>query len=192
MNRVFPALLALFAVAAASPALAHTGVGSTSGFASGFSHPLFGLDHFLAMIAVGVWASLMGGRALWLVPAAFVLVMALGGIGGVFGVPLPGVELMIAASVVLLGLLIALRARPATIAAMAVVGLFALFHGHAHGTEMHEGVSGLTYGLGFMAATALLHAAGIGIGLLLARLPEPVVRVGGGAVAVVGLSLLVA
>ncbi|WGF86896.1 HupE/UreJ family protein [Marinivivus vitaminiproducens] len=191
MHRFLAVIPLAVSLAVALPAEAHTGVGPTGGFASGFAHPLFGLDHLLAMIAVGVWASLLGGRALWLVPAAFVAVMAVGGGAGMLGVPLPMVELMIGGSVVVLGLLVALGAKPATVVAMAVVGLFALFHGHAHGTEMHEGVNGLTYGLGFVLATALLHAAGIGLGTALGRLPDIAVRAGGGAVAAAGLALMI-
>src|SRR5579883_978366 len=138
------ALLALVPVLAS----AHPGHG-THGFASGFSHPLLGLDHILAMVAVGLWAAQLGGRSLWAVPATFVGVMSVGGMLGLLGVPLPMVEAGILASVLILGLFIATAVRLPLAASMLLVGAFALFHGHAHGTEIPATASGLTYGLGF-------------------------------------------
>src|SRR5689334_1037308 len=130
-----------------SIAYAHVGVGDTSGFVHGFSHPLGGIDHILAMVAVGAFAAHLGGRALWLVPLTFVSVMALAGLAGMAGVGLPYVEIGIAMSVVVLGLVIALRLSLPTVAAMALVGFFAIFHGHAHGAEMPDSASGLAYGV---------------------------------------------
>ncbi len=175
-----------------SAALAHTGVGAHdhAGLAAGFLHPVTGVDHVAAMVAVGLWAAALGGRAMLAVPAAFVGVLALGAAAGVAGLPLPGVEPMIAASVVVLGLLTAFAVRVPTAAAAALVGLFAVFHGFAHGAEMPDMASPALYGLGFVTATALLHAAGLGLGVLLPRVSGLAARVAGGAVAAVGLMLI--
>jgi len=181
--------LAALLTAAASPALAHPGHGA-EGLASGFAHPFMGLDHLLAMLAVGLWAAQTGGRTLWAVPAAFVAVMALGGSLGAMGVGLPLVELGIAGSVLVLGLLVAAAPRLPLWAPVAIAGLFAVFHGHAHGTEMPEGASGLLYGAGFVAATAILHAIGLGLGLAGSRLAAVPARLAGGAVAAAGLVLI--
>lgn len=193
-----PALPAIVAAAAIALmpglALAHTGVGDTSGFSHGFVHPLTGIDHLLAMMMVGVFAWQLGGRALWLVPLTFVLVMAIGGALGVAGVGIPFVETGIALSVIVLGAAVAFRLTVPVAVAVALVGLFAVFHGHAHGEEMPENAAGLAYGLGFMLATAALHAAGIGIGFLIGRIADErgpaVVRITGGLVAVAGFALL--
>ena len=160
------ALLALPPTAA----FAHPGLGDAHGFAHGFAHPLGGFDHLLAMVTVGLFAWQLGGRALVLVPATFVLVMAAGGALGMAARPLPGVELGIAASVIVLGAIVALRLKPPVAIAMALVALFAVFHGHAHGTEMPLDASGLTYAAGFMLATGLLHAAGIALGMTIGRI----------------------
>lgn len=172
-------------------AFAHTGAGHTHGFVHGFTHPIGGLDHLLAMVAVGMFAAYLGGRALWLVPATFVGVMALGGLLGVSGVSLPYVEVGIALSVVALGLLVALRWNFPIAAAMAIVAVFAVFHGYAHGTELPENASGIGYSIGFMIATALLHLVGIAIGLGFAELGagnfgRRIVQAGGGAIALAG------
>jgi urease accessory protein len=174
-------------------ALAHPGH-DAGGFAHGVMHPLGGLDHVLAMVAVGLYAALLGGRALWLVPATFVGVMAIGGALGAAGYPLPYTEIGIALSVIALGLAVALRASLPTLAAMALVGLFAIFHGHAHGAEMPADAAAVSYATGFMLATALLHGAGIAIGLAAGRLAERggwhVAQVAGGAIALAGVALL--
>jgi len=174
-------------------ALAHPGH-DAGGFAHGVMHPLGGLDHVLAMVAVGLYAALLGGRALWLVPATFVGVMAIGGALGAAGYPLPYTEIGIALSVIVLGLAVALRASLPTLAAMALVGLFAIFHGHAHGAEMPADAAAVSYATGFMLATALLHGAGIAIGLAAGRLAERggwrVAQVAGGAIALAGVALL--
>jgi urease accessory protein len=175
-------------------AFAHVGVGGASGLAHGFSHPISGVDHVLAMVAVGLFAAHLSGRALWLVPAAFLSVMALAGMLGMAGLTLPVAEIGIGLSVVVLGLVIAFELNLSTIAAMALVGVFAIFHGHAHGAEMPESVPGLTYGAGFVCATALLHAIGIGLGLLIGRAgpiySRRIVQAGGGAMALAGVSIL--
>ncbi len=175
-------------------ALAHTGAGGTSGFTHGFMHPLGGLDHVLAMVAVGLYAALLGGRALWLVPATFVGVMAVGGALGVAGFALPYAEIGIALSVVVLGLAIALRVGLPTLAAMALAGAFAIFHGHAHAAEMPQDASGQAYAAGFMLATALLHGAGIAAGSLIGRagtVAGRALQAGGGAMALAGVMILI-
>jgi urease accessory protein len=160
----------------------------------GFSHPVSGLDHVLAMVMVGVLAWQLGGRALWLVPASFVGVMAAGGVLGVAGAGVPFVELGIAVSVVALGAMVALGIKAPVAIAMGVVGLFAIFHGHAHGAEMPEDAGGIAYAAGFMIATALLHLAGIGLGFLLGRTDASrgsvFVRAAGGFAAVAGIGIL--
>jgi urease accessory protein len=190
------ALLPLtIAVLAPTAAFAHPGIaGHTHGFMQGFMHPLGGIDHILAMVTVGIFAFQLGGRALWLVPAAFVLVMAGGGVLGVIGMPLPFVEVGIALSVIVLGAVVALGVRAPVAAAVGLVGFFAIFHGHAHGAEMAPDVAGAAYGLGFMAATALLHGFGIGLGGLIGRVGSTygkvVYRVAGSLVALAGVGLL--
>jgi urease accessory protein len=176
-------------------ALAHTGVGDTSGFVHGFGHPISGLDHILAMVMVGVFAWQLGGRALWLVPTTFVLIMAVGGALGIAGIGVLFVEIGIALSVVLLGAIVAFNVKAPVAAAMGLVGLFAIFHGHAHGAEIPEDAGGVAYAVGFMITTALLHLVGITAGFLIGRTGEQyrslVVRVAGGFATVAGLGLLI-
>jgi len=181
-------------VAFSGAAEAHVGHGSTVGFAAGFAHPLSGLDHMLAMVAVGLFAARLGGKALWQVPGAFVAMMALGGILGMNGFSLPYVELGIAASVIVLGAAVALEFSLPTAAAMGLAGFFALFHGHAHGSEMPLVASGFSYGAGFIAATILLHGLGLGLGVATLRATgsrsSDVVKVAGTAIAVAGFGLM--
>lgn len=187
------AAAATIGISAASPALAHTGVGfiGESGLAAGFLHPLLGLDHLLAMLGVGIWGAQLGGRAIWLVPASFVAVMVAGAALALSGAALPMVELGIGGSVLIMGGLIALGTRMPLPLAMGLVGLFALFHGHAHGTELPGFAHPAAYGAGFVLATMLLHAAGFGIACALRtqanRLPF---RAGGAVMAAVGGSFL--
>ena len=171
-----------------APAEAHLYGAYGAGFEGGFVHPFSGLDHMLAMVAVGLWAAQRGGKALWVVPGAFIFVMVLGGLSGFLGLKLPFVETGIAASLMVLGLLIAF-ALPLHVAAMAaVVGLFAFFHGHAHGTELPEAASPLAYAGGFVLATASLHAFGVCTGMLLKRPAGQIaVRLSGAVIALVGL-----
>lgn len=177
-----------------SLALAHTGHGATSGFFQGFEHPIGGLDHVLAMVLVGMLAVQLGGRAVYAVPASFVALMAAGGALGMAGIEILFVETGIAMSIVVLGMGVAFRAKASLLAAMALVSLFAVFHGHAHGAEMPVDASGLSYGMGFALATVLLHAAGAGFGFCLARIGarrgDAVLRAAGGAAAVCGLAIL--
>jgi urease accessory protein len=159
------ALLAL----GVGPAFAHPGHIETSSFAAGIAHPLSGIDHIAVMIAVGLWAALKGGRALWVWPAAFVGVMLVGGALGMAHVALPFVEPGILASVVALGLLVALAVDLPVVTGAVIIGVFALFHGHAHGSEVAENISGLEYMAGFALATATLHLVGIGFAQMMAR-----------------------
>ncbi|MBP5991726.1 MAG: HupE/UreJ family protein [Piscinibacter sp.] len=159
------ALLAAFALATPL-AQAHEGAGLAGGFMSGFAHPLLGWDHVVAMLAVGLWGAFLGAPALWLLPVVFPLVMAAGGALGVLGVPLPAVEVGIAVSAIALGGVVAGALRPPLWVAALLVALFAVFHGHAHGTELPQAASPLAYSLGFVVATGLLHLTGIALGLL--------------------------
>ena len=184
-------LVALAAVALAgfsSAALAHPG--HAGGLTDGFAHPFTGLDHMLAMVAVGLWASQLGRPAMWILPAVFPVVMAAGAIIGANGVAMPWVEIGILASVVVLGAAVALGWQVSLLASASLVGVFALFHGHAHGSEFPAANSPLLYGLGFIVATVTLHAIGLGIGGLTQR--PVVMRTAGGAIAAVGVLLLVA
>lgn len=185
------AVAGLLVFAVVSPALAHEGTGIAGGFASGFMHPILGWDHVAAMVAVGLWGAFLGAPAIWLLPIVFPLVMALGGGLGIMGVPVPGVEAGIAASAVVLGIMVALGARPPLWVAAIVVGTFAIFHGHAHGTELPAAADAVAYAAGFVVGTGLLHLAGIALGLTTKWEPGKVaVRATGGAIAVAGLAFL--
>ena len=184
----FVALL-VFAPAAA---LAHTGHDDASGLAHGFVHPMTGIDHVLAMVAVGLLAAQYSGRALWLVPLNFLVAMAIAGVIGMAGIVAPVPEVGIGVSVVVLGSAIAFQLRPPTFVSMVVVGFFALFHGYAHGAELPNGITGLSFALGFLLATALLHGTGVGLGLLMQRQASSrrLIQAGGGAMALVGIAVL--
>ena len=186
-------LLGLSLVALPTAAFAHTGV-ATHDLIHGFMHPIGGLDHVLAMVAVGVFAVVLGGRALWLVPLSFVAMMALGFVLGANGVTLPYAELAIALSSIVIGGLAALGKRMPVVAAMALVGGFAAFHGWAHGAEMPADAGAANYALGFVAATALLHAAGIagamGVAAVTGRYGRTVAQVAGGLFALGGVGVL--
>jgi urease accessory protein len=188
------ALLTVILILLPTAALAHPGHGAEIGLAAGFLHPMSGLDHILAMVAVGVFAFVLGGRALWLVPLSFVGMMAVGFLLGLGGLDLPFVELGIALSSVVIGGVAALGRPMPTIGAMALVGVFAIFHGHAHGAEMPASAGGLDFALGFMAATALLHVAGIlgalGTARLAGRYGRPLAQIAGGLFALGGIGLL--
>jgi urease accessory protein len=193
LKRLLPAAAVL--LLASAPAFAHLDPGEHGSFMSGFTHPLFGLDHIVVMVAVGLWAATIGGRAIVIVPAAFVGTMAFGYILALAGVELPFVEPVILASVVALGLLIAAAVRLPVALGATLVGIFALFHGWAQGGELGA-ASALPYGVGFALATALLHSAGIGVGLLLGSgvglgkaAADLLSRVLGGIAAAIGLVL---
>jgi len=184
-------LAATLLLAGARPVLAHEQAGQAQGFLTGFLHPLSGPDHVVAMIAVGLWGAQLGPPAVWLLPVTFPMVMAFGGFLGLVGVPLPGVEVGIALSALLLGLMIARESKPPLLAAASLVGFFAVFHGHAHGTELPAGQSGLTYSIGFVVATGLLHGVGIAMGVVHRwRAGRVALRAAGGAVALAGIAFL--
>jgi urease accessory protein len=174
-------------------AYAHTGEGAVGGFISGLMHPVVGPDHVIAMVAVGLWGAFLGVPAIWLLPVVFPLVMALGGIMGILGIPVPAVEIGIAVSAIALGALIAFAARPPIWIASIIVGIFAIFHGHAHGTELPEAANPLAYSLGFVLATGILHVSGIAFGLL-TKWPagRVAVRSGGVIISILGCVFLVA
>lgn len=180
----------LIAVYPAS-AYAHIEQGEAVGLLTGLRHPVSGLDHVLAMIAVGLWGAQLGAPALWLLPVVFPMVMALGGMLGLMGVPLPGIEYGIAASAILLGAAVMFEIRPQLAPAAVLVGFFAIFHGHAHGTELPPGQSALLYSMGFVIATGCLHAVGIGIGTVHGwSWGQRLLRVAGGVVAAGGIFFL--
>lgn len=187
----------VLAAAAGLPetALAHSGHGLTHGFTAGFQHPFGGVDHLLAMFAVGLLAVQLGGRAIWLVPAAFVLTMIAGSLAGFAGVPAPGTEFAILISIVAIALPVAFALGMPVVAAMAWVALFAFFHGYAHGAELPVGAGAAPYIAGFALATALIHTAGIGVGLFAARIvshgQRMALRLAGSAVTIAGLALFV-
>jgi urease accessory protein len=176
---------------AATAAAAHTGEAAGGGFATGFLHPILGWDHVAAMVAVGLWGAFLGPPAIWLLPVTFPLVMALGGALGVVGVPIPGIEFGIAASALIIGVAVMLALRPPLVVAAVVVGFFAVFHGHAHGTEMPTAASPLAYAAGFVIGTGLLHLAGISLGLLArSQAGALAVRAMGGVIALAGPGFL--
>lgn len=193
MRRLARSLAALALVSAAlapSGAWAHTGGSALGGFASGFLHPLGGADHVLAMLAVGMWGAQLGAPAIWVLPVAFPLVMALGGVAGILGLPLPSVEWGIALSVIVLGSAIALGRPPRLAVAALLVAFFAVFHGYAHGAELPGQAGALAYSAGFVVATGTIHLTGIALGLV-TRLPNgvQVLRAGGSAIAAAGVYL---
>lgn len=176
---------------AAGPAVAHKEGGMVGGFVSGLAHPITGWDHVVAMLAVGLWGAFLGPPAIWLLPMVFPLVMAGGGVLGILGVPIPSAEIGIALSAIVLGSCVLFALRPALWIAASLVGLFAVFHGHAHGTELPSSAEPLAYAAGFVMATGLLHVCGIALGQLTRwRIGHYIVRASGGAIALAGLGFL--
>jgi len=186
----FGLLLALLSVTA-GPAFAHSENGVAIDFVGGFTHPIFGPDHVVAMVAVGLWGAFLGMPAIWLLPVVFPLVMAIAGAFGVLGVPLPGVETGIALSAIALGGMVAFAAKPPLSVAAVLVGAFAVFHGHAHGAELPVGADAIAYSMGFVIATGMLHVSGIAFGAL-SRWPAGriAVRAMGAVIAVIGFAYL--
>ena len=183
-----------FALVISLPAIAqaHVGHGETVGFLHGLEHPIGGLDHILAMLAVGLWAAQLGGHAVWSVPLTFVSVMALGGVLGIAGVPVPFVEQSIIASDLIFGGLVLMATRLPLAVSISIVGLLAVFHGYAHGEEMPKNAAALEYAAGFMVATAALHLSGVGIALLMNKLlKDRLVRLAGGGIILGGIYVLV-
>ena len=185
------AVVAGLMLVTSTPLLAHDRGGQAQGFLMGLQHPVSGLDHVLAMVSVGLWGAQLGAPALWMLPVAFPMVMSVGGFLGLLGVPLPGVEFGIALSAILLGFVVMLEAKPPLAAAACLVSVFAIFHGHAHGTELPPGADGLAYSMGFIVATGCLHGAGILLGLVHRwQAGRFTLRVSGAAVTVAGLGFL--
>jgi urease accessory protein len=185
------ALAAVVLLAGSSVAGAHEATGLGGGFVTGFTHPLFGWDHVAAMVAVGLWGAFLGAPAIWQLPIVFPLVMAAGAVLGIAGVPLPAVEVGIAASAVVLGIMVATAARPPFWVAGVIVGLFAIFHGHAHGTELPAAANAIAYAAGFVVGTGLLHLIGISLGLTTRwSWGAPAVRTAGGIIALAGVAFL--
>lgn len=183
--------LFILALTAATPVLAHTGAGVAGGFAAGAMHPISGLDHLLAMIAVGIWGAILRAPLIWALPVAFPLIMVVGGILGIAGIPLPGVEIGIALSVITLGVAIAAAWRAPRYVALGIISVFAIFHGHAHGTELPTAAAPAAYAAGFVISTGLLHLSGVAIGTL-DRLPRGllILRSLGGIIALLGVWIL--
>lgn len=191
-SRPFRPLLAMFMLCCAAAAQAHTDNITTSGFVAGFSHPLGGLDHMLAMLAVGIWGASLGRPLIWALPITFPLLMVIGGVLGIAGVPLPYVEPGIAASVVVLGLAILAAWRAPMPVALALVGFFGVLHGYAHGRELPQAAAPAAFTAGFVLSTGLLHLAGITLGLIKA-FPHgaTALRAGGAAIAAAGVWILI-
>lgn len=192
-RRIAAVLLSGLALATVpAVAQAHILQGQAGGFLHGFEHPLSGIDHMLAMFCVGLWGAQMGGRAVWSLPIAFPLIMVAGGMLGIAGVPLPAVESGIALSIIVLGASIALLWRPPEWLALAVIGVFAIFHGYAHGAELPNATDPADYAIGFVVATGLIHIAGIAVGLLFQRVRAgELSRALGGLIGLGGLYFLV-
>ena len=186
MYRFCAATIALLSLI--SPAFAHTGTGTHFAFVDGFAHPLFGLDHLLTMVGVGLWAALAGGKERWVWPIAFVTVMIAGGALALNGIAMPFVEAMILTSVIGIGAAVAFGLRVPLVAGAAICASFAIAHGHAHGAELPAGASAIGYVAGFVVATAALHATGIYAGLRLQR-STFLMRLAGTAIAATGALL---
>jgi len=183
--------LALLILLSPETAMAHVESGEAGGFLSGVSHPISGLDHVLAMVAVGLWGAQLGIPAVWLLPIAFPMMMAFGGMLGLIGVPVPGVEIGIAVSGIVLGAMVLGEVKTPLVVSIILVAFFAVFHGHAHGTELSEGQNAMLYSLGFVISTGTLHATGIGIGMAHKwKAGRVMLRVAGAVVAVAGLTFL--
>ncbi len=187
-NDARAALMGAYLVIFAQSAQAHIVAGEATGFFSGVLHPISGLDHILAMVSVGVWGAQLGQPAIWILPVTFPIMMAFGGLMGFLGIPLPFTELGIALSMVVLGGAIMLEAHPPLPVVMSIVGFFAIFHGHAHGTELPKGENALLYSLGFVLATGFLHLVGITIGVIHRwSMGERALRLAGSAVSMAGV-----
>lgn len=186
-----PVFFVLLGMLLAPEVMAHTAGGTIGGFSSGFMHPLGGLDHVAAMVAVGIIGAFMGRPAIWVLPVVFPLVMAFGGMLGILGVPVPAIEPGIALSSIVLGAMIIFAVKPPLPIAALIVAAFAIFHGYAHGTELPGAANPLAFSVGFVVSTGLLHLSGIAIGELI-RWPvgKVVARAAGGVIALIGVGFL--
>jgi len=191
MKQLLTLSLAVILFGFTNTVFAHEGAGIAGGFISGFLHPVLGWDHVVAMVAVGLWGAFLGSPAIWLLPVVFPLVMAFGGAIGVLGIPIPAVEAGIAASAIVLGAMVAFAVRPPIWVAAVIVAAFAIFHGHAHGTELPNAANPVAYSVGFVLSTGLLHLSGIAFGLLV-RWPsgKVAVQAGGGVISLMGIGFL--
>ena len=188
---LLPSLSLIFVLSAAPAALAHSADGLAGGFVSGLTHPIFGWDHVVAMVAVGLWGAVLGRPAIWILPIVFPLVMSLGAVLGIAGVDVPFIEIGIALSGIVLGLMVVFLVRAPMAVAAVLVAVFAIFHGHAHGTELPAATNPVAYAVGFVIATGLLHLAGILFGTLMAsETGKLAVRAGGGVISLVGAAFL--
>ncbi|MBC7145613.1 MAG: HupE/UreJ family protein [Thioclava marina] len=191
ISRRLAALAGLLALLAPQMAAAHITQTGSGGFTAGFEHPLSGYDHFLAMFSVGLWGAQMGGRRVWSLPVTFPMIMVVGGVIGILGLPLPGIEIGIALSIIVLGLAIAAAWKPAEWVSLAIIAVFALYHGYAHGAELPMAADPADFAIGFVLATGMIHVIGVGVGLVL----EPIrhgqfSKLLGVLIAVVGLGFL--
>lgn len=191
MKQIYTSVIALLLLLYVGGVSAHQGVGLAGGFVSGFMHPALGLDHVVAMVAVGLWGAFLGAPAIWTLPIVFPLVMAFGGALGLAGIPIPQIETGIGVSAVVLGSMVAFSVRPPIWVAASIVAVFAVFHGYAHGAELPVAANPLAYSVGFVIATGLIHLTGILFGLLV-RWPrgKVAVQAGGGAIALAGVGFL--
>jgi urease accessory protein len=192
-ERIFYLIFCIGVIFLVNPAMvqAHVEQGQAIGFFTGMEHPWSGFDHILAMVAVGIWGAQLGNPAIWVLPVAFPMMMAVGGMMGLIGIPLPGVETGIAVSAIVLGLMVLLEMRINLIITIIIVGFFAIFHGHAHGTELPPGQSGLLYSMGFVIGTGCLHGIGILIGLIhYYRVGKPLLRGAGAFIMIMGCLFL--
>ena len=187
----FLSVMTIACTTLALPALAHSGDGYGGGFIAGFTHPILGWDHVAAMVAVGLWGAFLGSPAIWVLPVVFPIVMALGAVSGIVGLPLSGIETGIALSAVVIGLMVVFAARPPIWVAAIIVGAFAIFHGYAHGTELPATANAFAYAVGFVISTGILHMIGIGFGLLV-KWPagKLAVRGAGGLISLAGIAFL--
>ncbi len=192
LKSMLPLCMGILTMIYARDAYAHAETGVAGGLLSGFLHPVFGVDHLIAMVAVGLWGAQLGSPAIWILPITFPVVMACGALLGVAGVPVPAIEEGVSASAIILGLMIAFALKPPFWAAAMLVAAFAVFHGYAHGAELPAAVNPMAYGVGFVVSTGLLHLCGILLGILI-RWPmgAMAIRVSGGSIAVAGAYFLV-
>ena len=187
----FLSVMTIACTTLALPALAHSGDGYGGGFIADFTHPILAWGHVAAMVAVGLWGAFLGSPAIWVLPVVFPIVMALGAVSGIVGLPLSGIETGIALSAVVIGLMVVFAARPPIWVAAIIVGAFAIFHGYAHGTELPATANAFAYAVGFVISTGILHMIGIGFGLLV-KWPagKLAVRGAGGLISLAGIAFL--